>query len=217
MKSCRKPVDYAQVQEHASTFVSRFHDELSLMEDIAVAEKFPIIGAAAGEFCYQIAKMSNAKKIFELGSGYGYSTAWFAQAVLENGGGVVHHTVWDEDLSRRAKTHLANMNLADLVEFHFGEALETLQNTDDTFDIIFLDVDKKYYPAALPLIKNKLRQGGLLIVDNMLLRGRIFDPLRIDPTTDGVRDFTKLIQNDKDWNSTLIPIRDGILLATLRT
>lgn len=212
----RKPVDYLEVQDHASTFVNRFNDELAVMEEIAVAERFPIIGAASGEFCYQIAKMMNAKKIFELGSGYGYSTAWFAQALRENDGTVVHHTVWDQDLSDRAKFHLSNMKLDDLVEFHFGEALATLEETDDEFDIIFLDVDKKYYPPALPIIKKKLRAGGVLIVDNMLLRGRIFDPKRIDPTTDGIREFTTLMQNDKEWSSTLIPIRDGILLSTLK-
>ncbi len=210
----RKPVDYAEVQEHAIEFVNRFHSEIELMEGIAVEERFPIIGPVAGEFCYQIAKMSNAKKIFELGSGYGYSTAWFAKALEENGGEIVHHTVWDEELSNRAKSHLTNMKLDQFVKFHCSEALEALRQTDDSFDIIFMDVDKKYYPEALPLIEAKIKKGGILIVDNMLLRGRIFDPKRIDPTTDGVRDFAKLMQNSNKWNSTLIPIRDGILLST---
>lgn len=210
----RKPVDYAEVQEHAIEFVNRFHSEIELMESIAVEERFPIIGPVAGEFCYQIAKMSKAKKIFELGSGYGYSTAWFAKALEENDGKIVHHTVWDEELSNRAKSHIKNMELDQFVQFHCSEALEALKQTDDTFDIIFMDVDKKYYPLALPLIEEKIKKGGILIVDNMLLRGRIFDPNRIDPTTDGVRDFAKLMQKSDKWNSTLIPIRDGILLST---
>lgn len=210
----RKPVDYAEVQEHAIEFVNRFHSEIELMESIAVEERFPIIGPVAGEFCYQIAKMCNARKIFELGSGYGYSTVWFAKALEENDGEVVHHTVWDEELSNRAKSHIKNMELDQFVQFHCSEALEALKQTDDTFDIIFMDVDKKYYPLALPLIEEKIKKGGILIVDNMLLRGRIFDPKRIDPTTDGVRDFAKLMQESDNWNSTLIPIRDGILLST---
>jgi predicted O-methyltransferase YrrM len=64
------------------------------MEADAERTGFPIIGPVAGHYCYQIARMVKATKIFEMGSGFGYSTAWFARAVMENGGGVVHHVVW---------------------------------------------------------------------------------------------------------------------------
>jgi predicted O-methyltransferase YrrM len=210
----RKPIDYAEVQQHAMEFVTRFDMEIERMEEIAAEERFPIIGPVVGEFCYQVARMSNAKRIFELGSGYGYSTAWFAKALEENNGDVVHHTVWDHELSQRARLHLKTMDLDHLVQFHDAEALSALQKTDGEFDIIFMDVDKKYYPEALPLIEAKIKKGGVLIVDNMLLRGRIFDPQRIDPTTDGVREFAALMQKSSKWNSTLVPIRDGVLLST---
>src|SRR4051812_28228283 len=85
------------------------HAELIAMEAYAQQHNFPIVGPACGHFCYQLARMTNARRIFELGSGYGYSTAFFAKAVQENGGGVVHHVVWDEDLSRRARGHLARL------------------------------------------------------------------------------------------------------------
>ena len=62
-----------------------------------------IVGPAAGQYCYMIARMLGAKRVFELGSGYGYSTLWFAKAVRDNGGGEVYHTVWDEGLSTRAR------------------------------------------------------------------------------------------------------------------
>ena len=66
----------------------------------------PIIGPACGHICYQLARTINARRVFELGSGYGYSTAFFARVMRDNGGGAVHHVVWDEALFRRARHHL---------------------------------------------------------------------------------------------------------------
>jgi len=80
-------------------------------------------------------------------------------------------------------------------------------------DIIFNDIDKQAYPASLPVIAAKLRPGGLLIVDNMLWSGRIFDAGDHSPATAGVRELTRLLTEDGGWISTLLPIRDGLLVA----
>jgi caffeoyl-CoA O-methyltransferase len=157
--------------------------------------------------------MINAKSIFELGSGYGYSTAWFAKAVKENGGGVVHHTVWDEDLSKRAVGHLSALGRADMVEFHIAEAVETLRQTPGPFDIIFNDIDKEGYPDSLLVTKEKLRSGGILIIDNMLWSGRVFDLNNHDKSTEAIRRFTRDITSDLDWIVSLIPARDGMIVA----
>src|SRR4029079_11896682 len=123
------------------------------MEEEARPDHFPIIAPAGGKLLYLLARMVGARKIFALGSGYGYSTLWFAKAVKENGGGVVHHTVWDEDLSKRAPGHLSALDSAGVVEFHMAEAVETLRQTQGPFDIIFNDIDKDGYPDSLPVIK----------------------------------------------------------------
>ncbi|RMD76259.1 MAG: O-methyltransferase, partial [Lentisphaerae bacterium] len=168
--------------------------ELERMEEIAREEHFPIIGPVVGHFCYQIARLIGARSIFELGSGYGYSTAWFAQAVRENGGGIVHHTVWDKALSDRAKDHLSTLGLMEFVEFHVGEAIQALTGTEGIFDLIFMDIDKQMYPSALPVIREKLRRGGVLLVDNMFLGGRMFDPDLSNEQVEGVAELTRLIR-----------------------
>src|SRR2546430_16685066 len=84
---------------------------LAELEAEARRTGFPIIGPATGHLCYLLARLSNARHVFELGSGFGYSTAWFARAVKENGGGTVHHVVWDEQLSREARDNLAAIGL----------------------------------------------------------------------------------------------------------
>jgi caffeoyl-CoA O-methyltransferase len=204
---------YQAAQDHLASLVPPREKEMQEMEAHAAKNDFPIIGPACGYYCYQLARMINAKSIFELGSGYGYSTAWFAKAVRENGGGVVHHTVWDEELSKQARRHLSALGSDDLVQYHVAEAVESLRNTPGPFDIIFNDIDKDAYPASLPVIKEKLRSGGLLIIDNMLWHGRIFDDQDHSPATEGVRAFTRQITRDPDWIVSLTPMRDGMIVA----
>lgn len=204
---------YSAAQGYIASLVPPREKELQEMEAYAEAHDFPIIGPACGYYCYQLARMLQAKSVFELGSGYGYSTAWFAKALKENGGGIVHHTVWDEELSQRARSHLVRLGCDDLVQFHISEAVEALTKTDGPFDIIFNDIDKDAYPASLPIIKEKLRPGGLLIIDNMLWHGRIFDKADTSPATKGVHEFTRQITQDKDWIVSLTPMRDGMIVA----
>ena len=204
---------YDQVQEYLASLVPPREPELQKMEEIAAKHDFPIIGPACGYYCYQLARMINATSVFELGSGYGYSTAWFAKAVKENGGGVVHHTVWDDTLSKQAQKHLSALGSVDVVRFHNAEAVETLRQTPGLFDIIFNDIDKEGYPDSLPIIKEKLRHGGLLIIDNMLWHGQTLDPNDREPSTEAIRRFTQNVTSDPDWIVSLIPARDGMIVA----
>src|ERR1044072_4197958 len=138
------------VSAYLESLVPARHPELLAMEADARKQDFPIIGPVVGHLCYQIARMIGARRVFELGSGYGYSTAFFARAVIENGGGVVHHVVWDQDLSPRARAHLAALGYGDVVRYQVREAVEALAETEGSFDIIFNDIDKAAYPASLP-------------------------------------------------------------------
>jgi caffeoyl-CoA O-methyltransferase len=202
------------VRDYLETLVPPRHPELQVMEAYARANGFPIIGPVVGHLCYQLARMIGARRVFEMGSGFGYSTAFFARAVAENGGGVVHHVVWDDALSQQARTHLSGpLGYSDIVRYHVGEAIEVLQSQEGAFDLVFNDIDKHGYPASLPAIEAKLRPGGVLIVDNMLWSGRIFDANDSSPDTTGVRELTKLLTTSPGWTTSVIPIRDGIVVA----
>jgi caffeoyl-CoA O-methyltransferase len=208
--------DPENVGQYLDSLVPARNPALVAMEEEARRTGFPIIGPAAGHFCYLVARLIDARSVFELGSGFGYSTAWFARAVQENGGGVVHHVVRDEALSRRARRELADLGYRDILRFHVGEAVAELERADGHFDLIFSDIDKEGYPASLPVIERRLRTGGILIVDNMLWHGRIFDDDDRTPATEGVREFTRLITSDPAWTVSLVPIRDGLIVARLR-
>jgi predicted O-methyltransferase YrrM len=187
--------------------------ELLAMEAWAQEHRFPIVGPAAGQFCYLVARMTGARRVFEMGSGYGYSTAWFARAVVENGGGVVYHVVWDEGLSTRARRHLAALGYDGIVEYRVAEATQALRDTAGSFDLIFMDIEKPGYPAALPVIEEKLRPGGVLIADNLIFHGRIFDTDDRSASTEGVRELTRRVMADAGWIASIAPIRDGLLVA----
>lgn len=208
-----EPLDYASVQDFLGSLVPPRDAEMQAMEEYGKRTNFPIIGPAAGYVCYQIARLIGAKSIFEMGSGYGYSTAWFAKAVKENGGGEVHHVVWDQKLSGMAAEHLSRLGYRDLIHYHVAEAVATLRDTPGVFDIIFCDIEKQDYPAALPIIKQHLRPAGVLIIDNILWSGRIFDKTDTSPATEGVRKFTRMITLDPDWIATVLPVRDGVMVA----
>jgi caffeoyl-CoA O-methyltransferase len=206
-------IDWVQVQRHLAALVPERDEEMRAMEAHAEKTSFPIVGPAAGLLCYQIARMIGARRVFELGSGFGYSTAWFARAVRENGGGEVHHVVWDEDLSARARAHLARLGFNGIVRFHVSEAVEALSRAEGVFDLIFNDIEKQGYPDSLPVIAGKLRPGGVLIVDNALWHGRVFDRADESEATRGVRELTQRLARDPGWITSLVPIRDGLLVA----
>jgi caffeoyl-CoA O-methyltransferase len=183
------------------------------MEADAERTGFPIIGPASGQLCYLLTRLTGARQVCELGSGFGYSTAWFARAVKENGGGTVQHIVWDDALSARARAYLRRMRLDDQVVFHVGEAVARLRELPGPFDLIFNDIDKDGYPGALDVIEAKLRPGGLLIADNLLWSGRVLDPSDQSPATSGIRAFTARIASNPRWAGSIVPIRDGVMVA----
>jgi len=183
------------------------------MEDLAKQTDFPIIGPASGYFCYLVARLIGARRVFEMGSGYGYSTAWFARAVQENGGGQVFHVGWDAALSEQARRHLSLLGYEEVITYRVGEAVQTLRETEGPFDLIFNDIDKIGYPESLPVIEQKLRPGGVLILDNMLWNGRVLDPSDNSPSTQAIRQATRYLTQSSDWIAMIVPIRDGLMVA----
>jgi caffeoyl-CoA O-methyltransferase len=206
-------MDWQTVQDYLMQLSQHDDPVLAEMEEVARQTRFPIIDRAAGRCCYLLCRLAKVRTVFEMGSGYGYSTAWFAMAVRDNGGGIVHHVVWDEELSRKARDYLQRMNLSEFVRFTVGEAVETLRNTAGHFGCIFVDIEKQDYPQAVAVAKERLAPGGLLILDNMLWHGRIFDPDDPRPAAECIRHATAMIFNDPQFVATLLPIRDGLVVA----
>lgn len=207
---------HPRLMPYLDSLVPPRHPVLEEMEARARRTGFPIVGPAVGQLFYVLTRLLGARRVFEMGSGFGYSTAWFALAVQDNGGGVVHHVVWDAQLSQQAREYLGRMGLLPLVRFHVAEAVAHLRSSHEHFDVVFNDIEKSSYPEALPVIKAHLRRGGLLLADNVLWYGRVLDRRVRDRETEAIRTFTRAVLDDPEFAATLVPLRDGVLVAYRR-
>jgi predicted O-methyltransferase YrrM len=183
---------------------------LKRMEEVAREVGFPIIGPQCGRVLMQLAYAANAQRIFEMGSGFGYSAYWFANG-MRNGGQIIC-TDLSEDNRRRAMAHFSGTKFEKMIDFRLGNALEILSQADGPFDIILNDIDKKDYPEAFDLAISKLKPGGIFITDNVLWSGRILDD-KPDVATQAILEFNRKLAQSKDVISSVIPIRDGLGIA----
>ena len=193
------------------------HDEPVLLEMEAEAKErgFPIVGRMVGVVLELLARSIGARRVIELGSGYGYSGYWFARAVGE--GGEVHLTDGDPDNERKARDYLGRAGLWERVRYTVGDAIATLQATDGEFDVIFSDIDKGDYPRAWEVARERVRVGGLYVCDNALRAGGVDAVSRSDDRGRGwgaaVDDHNRAVAADERYLTTLLPIRDGDLVA----
>jgi len=201
---------HPKIDAYLKSLVPRGDAVRAEMERQGETQRFPIIGPAVGQLCYTMARAIGAKRVFECGSGFGYSTWWFANAVGEDGR--VFHTDGSIGNSTQARDYLTRAGLASRVHFEIGDAREILARTEGPFDVIFNDIDKEGYPDVLPLVREKLRVGGLLICDNMIWNGRVLLPPE-DADTKGILEMTRLLKEAGDFTTTLIPIRDGVTVS----
>lgn len=184
---------------------------LAEMESYAAEHDVPIVGPAVGSLLEILARSIGADRIFEMGSAIGYSTAFFARAVGK--GGQVFYTDGDSANAERAGRYLDLMGVADRVTIKVGDAIASLEATPGYFDVVFIDVDKEGYPAALKAAAPRVRRGGYLIADNVLWSGKVIDGEVKDKATEGIRHFNRTLFALPEFKSVIVPLRDGVAIA----
>lgn len=186
---------------------------LKEMERQAERERFPIVGPLVGRLLALMARTIGARRVFEFGSGFGYSAYWFLQGM--DGQGTVILTDDDAANATRARDYFKRAGLSDRVEIHIGDAFEIIDTRPGPFDVVLVDCEKARYPSACEKALPKLRPGGLLIGDNLLWSGRVVERSE-EPSTIGIQQFTRLITTDARLMTTILPIRDGVSLSLKR-
>jgi caffeoyl-CoA O-methyltransferase len=198
--------------------IERYLLRMQLAEDSVLAEMerlgeergFPIVGPLVGRLLEQYARAIGAQSVFEMGSGFGYSTAWFARGVGPKGR--VVHTETDPALAKEAKDWMRKADLAKRVEYRAGNALELLAEDDGPYDIVFIDIEKADYPKAWELARDRVRVGGLVLTDNTLWHGKVVGKATDDATV-GVREYNRLAEADIAYLTTILPVRDGLSVS----
>lgn len=206
------------------TAVDRYLDELThLQHDDPVLDEmeqharrldFPIVGRPVGRFLELQARAVGARRVFELGSGFGYSAYWFARAVGTSGEVVC--TDHDPENAAVAERFLTHAGLWPRVSYRVGDAAEALIATDGPFDVIFCDADKGRYPHHWRAAAERVRPGGLYLCDNTLWHGRAAtgEPTPERPGwTEAIREHNRLVAEDGRFVSAVLPLRDGVLVA----
>ena len=183
---------------------------LQEMERIAEERDFPIIGPLVGRLLCQLAQLTRARRIFELGSGFGYSAVWFARGLSP--GGRVICTDGSEENAAQAKRFFVQAGIEAMVDYRVGDALSLLEEEPGPFDIILNDINKHEYPQAFEKSVARLRKGGLLITDNTLWHGRVVTADQSTSTL-GVLKFNQMSYASPKVFTTLIPLRDGVAVS----
>jgi len=175
---------------------------------------FPIVGPVVGGLLHQLALLVRARRVFEVGSGFGYSAFWFARALPE--GGAVTLTDYDPDHLERARTWLGQAGLIDRCRvLPAGDGLEALERAEELQDVVFLDGKKEEYPRALSVALSRLRAGGLLVANSVLWGGAVARG-EMDAATAGLREYARVAFGSEGLVSTLLPVRDGVALTWKR-
>ena len=207
---------HEDVERYMRTLQAR-HDEPVLleMEKEARERGFPIVERLVGVTLEVLARAIGARRVFELGSGYGYSAYWFSRAVGPDG--EVHCTDGDPENEKKAADYLTRAGLWDRIRFHVGDAVSALSTVEGAFDVVYNDIDKHGYPDAWRAARSRVRVGGLYICDNVLWSGRVTEEKPSDDVrpgwTEAIKEHNELIASDADYLSTIIPTRDGVMVA----
>jgi predicted O-methyltransferase YrrM len=200
-----------QIEEYMRSLLERYDDPVLLeMEAEAERRGFPAVGRIVGITLEVLARSIAARRVFELGSGFGYSAYWFARAVGEDG--EVHATENDPQNVAAGETWLDRAGLGSRVVWHTGDALGAFAGTEGEFDLVFVDIDKREYPDAWRAASGRLRVGGLYIADNALGTGST-NVLRDDETAGFIREHNGLVAGDDRFVSAIVPTREGDLVA----
>jgi predicted O-methyltransferase YrrM len=208
--------------------VAPAHDETqAAMVDHTMAEGFPTVGPESGGVLRLLARLVDARDVFEFGSGFGYSASWFARGMT---GGQVVLTEYDEGELDLAREFLEG---AYDVEFAFepGDAMAAVERYDGPFDVVLLDHEGARYPPALARIRAKLRPGGVVVADNVatgpvdaetlvVMLDTEEDPLvsrdepwDVDTTTEGIASYLDLVRNDPGFETVLLPVGKGLAVS----
>jgi caffeoyl-CoA O-methyltransferase len=200
-----------EVEAYMRGLLDRYDDPVLLeMEAEAERRRFPAVGRIIGVTLEVLARSIGARRVFELGSGFGYSAYWLARAVGD--GGEVHCTEGDPANVDAGRAWLDRAGLGDRVLWHVGDALTSFADVEGEFDVVFVDIDKREYPDAWRAASPRVRVGGVYIADNSLGTGST-NVLRDDETAGFIRKHNALIAADEGWVSTIVPTREGDLVA----
>jgi predicted O-methyltransferase YrrM len=172
-------------------------------------------GHFQGRILSIISKLINPENILEIGTYTGYSALCLAEGMQKKG--QLHTIDTNEELFDLQRKYFDKSNYGNQIVQHIGNALEVIPTLQKTFDLVFIDADKKNYPNYLEIILPKLKKGSVILSDNVLWSGKVLKPIaKDDQDTKAIVLYNKLINEHPKLETVLLPIRDGLTISRVK-
>jgi predicted O-methyltransferase YrrM len=167
-------------------------------------------GHYQGRVLSMLSKMIQPKRILEIGTFTGYATICLAEGLTEDG--FIHTIEVNHELEEMLNSHFKSTDVEKKIKQHFGQATAIIpQLGDEIFDLVFIDADKKNNYTYFQLVFDKVRPGGLIIIDNVLWKGKVYGEDK-DADTQNIRKLNDQINVDRRVEKLILPVRDGLLI-----
>lgn len=199
-----------QYAENHTTKESEVLQELRRETHLKTLKPQMLSGQIQGQLLAFFSQMLRPKAILEIGSFTGYAAICLAQGLAENG--IMHTIEVDEEKEAIIRKYLAKANLMEKVNLHIGDAAEIIPTLPETFDLVFIDAGKKHNALYYDMIFDRVRQGGFIITDNVLWKGKVAENTN-DKRTRLIDEFNKKMQDDERVENLLLPVRDGLMIV----
>ena len=170
-------------------------------------------GHIQGRFLSLISKIKQPLYILEIGTYTGYGTLCLAEGLAD--GGKIFTIDRNEELLKIQNKYFEESGNRDRIVQLTGNAIDILDNLNQTFDLIFIDADKENYVKYFQLVSEKLNPNGLIISDNVLWSGKVVEGDNNDEETNTLKKFNRILNDDKKFETVILPLRDGISISRL--
>ena len=166
-------------------------------------------GHYQGRVLSMLSKLVQPRLALEIGTFTGYATLCLAEGVVD--GGVLHTIDINEEQEERVQSYFDESPYASQIKYHIGDAAEVIPTIEGTFDLVFIDADKKRNLIYFNMLVDRVRPGGLILVDNVLWKGKVFDE-KPDKQTQQIIELNQILAGDKRVEKLILPIRDGLFV-----
>ena len=185
--------------------------ELSRETHVKMLRPRMLSGHIQGKFLKMICQMMNPKRILEIGTYTGYSAISMAMGSSEDC--VIHTIDCNDELEYFTRNFIQRAGCENKIKFHIGDALEIIPEINETFDLVFIDADKRQYVKYFEAIYPKLKKGSFVLADDVLWDGKVVEEVENkDKQTQGILEFNNFIQKDTRVENLMLPIRHGLMM-----
>lgn len=189
--------------------------QLSRETHLKVLQPRMITGHLQGRFLSLLSKIHRPKFILEIGTYTGYSALCLAEGLQE--GGELHTIDINAELAEMQQMYFDKSGYAGQIKRYTGDAIKIVPQLGHSFDLVYIDAEKKEYLRYFEVIMPRVHSGSLILTDNVLWSGKVLEPAKEgDKSTRVLQEYNRLLREDPRLETVLLPVRDGLTLSRVK-